>query len=109
MALDIVNQLPVNASDFFHRLTVNNSKEWFQEHREEYDNSILEPSRHFVMAMGERFIELSSGIVADPRVNRSLFRINRDTRFSKDKSPYKNHLGILFWEGERPKMENSGF
>ena len=51
------------------------------------------------------------GVVADPRTNGagSIFRIYRDTRFSKDKRPYKTYLGILFWQGRGKKMENPGF
>ncbi|MBW2277003.1 MAG: DUF2461 domain-containing protein, partial [Deltaproteobacteria bacterium] len=49
------------------------------------------------------------GIHADPRVDKSIFRIHRDVRFSKDKSPYKTHLAIFLWEGDRPKMECPGF
>jgi len=53
--------------------------------------------------------QLSPRIMAIPKVNQSLFRINRDTRFSHDKTPYKTNLGIWFWEGERKRMECSGF
>ena len=41
------------------------------------------------------------GIATEARVNGSIFRINRDTRFSKDKTPYKDHLDFWFWEGQR--------
>lgn len=61
------------------------------------------------MEMGDRLHPIAPGINADPRINRSLFRINRDTRFSRDKTPYKTHLGIWFWEGAGPRMERSGF
>lgn len=53
--------------------------------------------------------KISPDINAVSKINKSLFRINRDTRFSTDKSPYKTHMGIFFWEGQRPKMECSGF
>jgi uncharacterized protein (TIGR02453 family) len=66
-------------------------------------------ARDFVSEMGELLKRLSSGIIADPRTDKSIFRLYRDTRFSKDKSPYKTHLGIFFWEGNRPKMECPGF
>ena len=51
----------------------------------------------------------SPDIVADPRTDKSIFRIHRDIRFSKEKIPYKTHLGIYFWEGEAKKLENPGF
>lgn len=61
------------------------------------------------LAMGDKLKAISPGIHAIPKVNQSLFRLNRDTRFSKDKTPYKTNLGIWFWEGERKRMECSGF
>jgi len=42
-------------------------------------------------------------------VNKSLFKIHRDTRFSHDKTPFKTHMGILFWEGARKRMECSTY
>ena len=67
---------------FFKGLDRNNSKAWFEKHREEYDTHVLDPARAFVTDMGERLLELSPNIIAEPKVNRSLFRLNRDTRFS---------------------------
>lgn len=90
-------------------LKKNNCKEWFVAHRTDYDDYVMTPARAFVTAMGRRLQELSPNIIAVPKVNRSLFRINRDTRFSPDKSPYKSHVGIFFWEGIRPKMECPGY
>jgi len=59
--------------------------------------------------MGARLRRLSPDINAIPVVNQSLFRLNRDVRFSKDKSPYKTNLGIFFWEGPLKKMECPGY
>jgi len=53
--------------------------------------------------------EIAPRLRAIPKTNQSLFRINRDTRFSQDKRPYKTNIGILFWEGDRKRMECSGF
>lgn len=94
---------------FFKSLKENNNKPWFDQNREVYEDYVLGPAKSFVVAMGERVKELSPMINADPRTNKSLFRINRDTRFSKDKSPYKTHMGIIFWDGELPRMESSVF
>jgi len=95
--------------DFFQDLEKNNDKGWFEQNKEAFDRLVMSPARAFVSAMGERLRSISPAIVADPRVNKSIFRIYRDTRFSLDKSPYKTHLGIFFWEGRRRKMECSGF
>jgi uncharacterized protein (TIGR02453 family) len=94
---------------FFEELTQNNTKEWFEEHRSDYDQHVMEPAKGFVAAMGQKLHDLSDRINAIPKVNQSLFRINRDTRFSRDKRPYKTNLGIWFWEGTRKRMECSGF
>jgi uncharacterized protein (TIGR02453 family) len=100
---------PKAATRFLADLEKNNTKEWFEAHRKVYDEAIAEPSKAFVVAMGERLEKLAPQIHYEPRVNGSIFRINRDTRFSADKSPYKSSVGIFFWEGARPKMECSGF
>jgi uncharacterized protein (TIGR02453 family) len=94
---------------FFTALRKNNNKGWFDRNRETYDRYVMAPAKLFVTAMGERLRRIAPRIVAVPKVNKSIFRINRDTRFSLDPSPYKANLGILFWDGVRPKMESSGF
>ena len=100
---------PKETLAFFRGLTKNNDKQWFEKHRGDFDDQVIEPARAFVSAMGERLQKIAPGVVADPRVDKSIFRIHRDTRFSKDKSPYKTHLAMFFWEGDRPKMECPGF
>jgi uncharacterized protein (TIGR02453 family) len=97
--------------DFYAELALNNDRAWFEHQRERFRSVVLQPAADFVAAMAERLRLISPYIVADPRTNGSgsIFRIHRDTRFSKDKTPFKTYLGILFWEGSRPKMENSGF
>ena len=69
----------------------------------------MKPAQAFVVELGERLESIVPNIVADPRRDKSIFRIHRDTRFSNDKSPFKTHLAIFFWEGSRKKLENSGF
>jgi uncharacterized protein (TIGR02453 family) len=94
---------------FFEDLAAHNDRDWFAAHREVYEHFVLDPTRSFVMAMGERLRALSPGIQAIPQVNGSIFRINRDTRFSADKTPYKTNLGVFFWEGNGARMECPGF
>lgn len=96
--------------DFFRQLQKNNTKEWFDRNKGNYEKNVMAPARAFVETMGRRLQkEISADIVASPKVNQSIFRIYRDTRFSTDKTPYKTHLGIYFWEGRGKKLENSGF
>lgn len=94
---------------FFSDLKKNNTKKWFEAHKKDYETFVMQPARAFVMTMGERLRDQIPDIVAVPKINKSLFRINRDTRFSPDKSPYKTNIGIFFWEGNRPRMECPGF
>ncbi len=94
---------------FLSSLAKNNRKTWFEAHRTDFEKHVLAPGRAFTDAMGERLTAIAPGIIAEPRVNGSIFRIYRDIRFSKDKTPYKTHLGIFLWEGEGPKMECPGF
>ena len=100
---------PKEMITFFEDLKTNNSKDWFNENKKMYEDYVKRPSEEFVMARGEKLIRISPGIMAIPKVNQSLFRLNRDTRFSKDKTPYKTNLGIWFWAGKRKRMECSGF
>ena len=103
------NGFPEELITFFERLKNNNSKAWFDAHRQEYEDYVKQPSIEFVIAMGDKLKKIVPNINALPKVNQSLFRINRDTRFSKDKSPYKTNLGIWFWEGSQARMECPGF
>lgn len=104
-----MSNFPFDAIKFLSKLKRNNNKEWFETHREEFNNSVLEPAQEFVVVLGELLRTFAPGIIALPKIDKSIFRLHRDVRFSKDKSPYKTNLGILFWEGERKKMECSGF
>jgi len=98
---------PKECVTFFSELAENNNKPWFEKNKEDYENYVLAPAREFVVELGKRLRKISPKVNADPRPNKSLFRIHRDTRFSKDKTPYKTHLGIMLWEGSAPRMECS--
>lgn len=94
---------------FFSELSENNNKTWFTDHKPDFENYVMRPARDFVVAMGEKLKTVSPGVNADPRVNKSIFRIYRDIRFSKDKTPYKSNLGLWFWVGQGAKFENPGY
>jgi uncharacterized protein (TIGR02453 family) len=97
------------AVEFFGQLASHNSRAWFEEHKAFYEEQVLAPARSLVEDLGQALAKAAPGLHAEPKVNRSLFRIQRDTRFSADKTPYKTHLGIWLWEGEGPRMECPGF
>lgn len=94
---------------YFQNLKNNNSKEWFETNRNDYEKYVLHPSREFVIAMGQKLRRIAPEINAIPKINKSLFKINRDVRFSKDKSPYKTYMGIWLWDGNRKRMESPGY
>jgi uncharacterized protein (TIGR02453 family) len=91
------------ALGFLAELGKNNTCEWFHAHKHEYESLLLEPARDLVVALDEELREFAPDVNADPRVNGSIFRIARDTRFSKDKRPYKDHLDLWFWIGDRKR------
>jgi len=92
---------PPQTLEFLNQLGRNNNKIWFDAHRGDYERYWVEVGCDFVAAAGDPLRALRPNVVADPRINGSLFRINRDIRFSKDKTPYKDHLDVWFWEGQR--------
>jgi uncharacterized protein (TIGR02453 family) len=82
---------------FLRELRRNNDREWFAANKQRYERSVREPMLQFVADVGPALRKLSPNLVADPRpVGGSMFRIHRDVRFSRDKSPYKTHLGAHF-------------
>lgn len=108
MASDGFAGFPEGTIDFLRAIAANNTKSWFEAHREDYQRFYVEPAGQFVLAAGPVLRQFAPEIQAEPRVLGSIFRINRDTRFSKDKRPYKDHLDFWFWEGER-RAAVSGF
>ena len=82
---------------FLRDLKDNNTRSWFQEHKGDFEDHARGPAMEFIAACQPLLHKFSPHLVADPRkVGGSLFRIHRDVRFSKDKSPYKTNLGIHF-------------
>lgn len=100
---------PFNTISFLNKLAKNNNREWFLAHKEDYVKHFLEPAQIAVLKLGEFLQNLRPNIIAIPEVNKSIFRIQMDTRFSKNKVPYKTNLGLYFWEGYGKKLESSGF
>src|SRR5258708_14226244 len=79
---------------FLRGLARNNKKPWFEAHRADYETHIRAPMRALIEEMDVRFARFAPELTGDPK--RSMFRINRDIRFSKDKSPYKTHAACWF-------------
>lgn len=82
---------------FLEDLRKHNDRAWFAENKERYLDTVQEPALEFVRSFAPYVRKISPNFVADDRpVGGSLFRIYRDIRFSKDKTPYKTHVGIHF-------------
>jgi uncharacterized protein (TIGR02453 family) len=82
--------------DFLRKLKQNNNKVWFETHRQDYQQYVLEPMRYLVIGLGEFMLKIDPHFDITPAINRTISRIHRDTRFSRDKSPYKSTLWITF-------------
>ena len=83
--------------EFLSELADNNNREWFQDNKARYERDVRDALVQFVADFGEKLREISPHMVADPRLSGgSVFRIYRDVRFSKDKSPYKANAGVHF-------------
>lgn len=74
---------------FFIDLAANNNKEWFDANRKRYTSQVKQPFEHFVSELIKASAKLIPGVDPDPK--KAIFRINRDIRFSPDKTPYKLH------------------
>jgi uncharacterized protein (TIGR02453 family) len=108
--LETFRGFPDDTFRFLAELTMNNEKAWFEANRRRYEEFYLTPALAFIGALGPRLTSTLPGEVRyEARVNGSLFRINRDVRFSKDKTPYKNHIDMWFWQGERKGWETPGY
>ena len=83
--------------EFLSELAENNNREWFQDNKARYERDVRDALVQFVGDFGDRLHSISPHMVADPRLSGgSIFRIYRDVRFSKDKSPYKTNAGMHF-------------
>lgn len=83
--------------EFLTELKAQNTRSWFEANRKRYERDVKEPMLCFIADFGPRLRTVSARFSADPRpVGGSMFRIHRDIRFSKDKSPYKTNVGAHF-------------
>jgi len=82
------------ALKFFRQLATHNEKPWFEAHRQDYETEVRQPMSEMIEELNARFARFAPEMGGDPK--RSMFRIYRDTRFSKDKTPYKTHAACWF-------------
>lgn len=82
---------------FLKALAQNNDREWFEAHKQDYETLVRDPALDLISDMSDEMPSISRHFLAQPKkVGGSLMRVYRDTRFSKDKTPYKTNIGIQF-------------
>ena len=84
------------AIDFLIENKLQDNREWFKEHKERYNKVLLEPFIELVTQLAPDMLKIDSQLITDARVDRTLSRIYRDTRFSKDKSLYRDNMWLIF-------------
>jgi len=95
---------------FLSRLGENNNRDWFNDHKDEYEALVRQPALVFIRAMAPELARFASQFVADDRkLGGSLMRIHRDVRFSKNKLPYKTNIGIQFRHRQGRDVHAPGF
>lgn len=95
---------------FLKQLEKNNNREWFQDNKPRYESDVLAPALDFIDAMSGPLKKVSPHFKAIPkRMGGSLMRVYRDTRFSKDKTPYKTNVGIQFRHEQGKDVHAPGY
>jgi uncharacterized protein (TIGR02453 family) len=84
-----------DALRFLSELQANNNRDWFLPRKSEYERLLRQPMFELVEAVNADLAKHAPDYVTDP--TKAVYRIYRDTRFSKDKTPYKTHIAALFW------------
>ncbi|HEC29965.1 MAG TPA: DUF2461 domain-containing protein [Gammaproteobacteria bacterium] len=96
--------------DFLSELAANNNRDWFNEHKQLYEDTIRTPALALITDMADELPLVSPHFLALPKkVGGSLMRVYRDTRFGKDKTPYKTNIGIQFRHEAGKDVHAPGF
>lgn len=83
--------------DFLTQLAANNNRDWFESHKQQYEDTVRTPSLRFITDIADDLMAISPYFRAVPKkVDGSLMRVHRDTRYARDKRPYKTNIGIHF-------------
>ncbi|MCB0762455.1 MAG: DUF2461 domain-containing protein [Flavobacteriales bacterium] len=92
--------------DFFKQLGANNHRDWFQDNKKTYDKEVKQPFQVFVKDLIAEIAKVDTSLNLE--VKDAIFRINRDIRFSKDKTPYKTHMAAVISPGGRRDHSTPG-
>ncbi len=95
---------------FLRELKENNDREWFNRNKQRYEDHVLDVALSFIHSMHDPLLEFAPHFTAIPkRMGGSLMRVYRDTRFSKDKTPYKTNIGIQFRHEQAKDVHSPGY
>ena len=95
---------------FLDELTANNNREWFKENKARYEDLVLDVALRFIQSMHDPLADIAPHFTAIPqRMGGSLMRVYRDTRFSKNKQPYKTNVGIQFRHEQAKDVHSPGY
>ena len=87
--------------EFLFENRLHDSRTWFAEHKKEYQALVIQPMRQLVMDLSPTMLELDPQFITEPKVDKTIARIWRDTRYTKDPSLYRDHLWLIFKRGGR--------
>ena len=95
--------------DFLFENRLHDSRQWFEEHKEQYQRYVITPLKQLVEALTPAMLQIDGDFVTQPRVDKTISRIWRDTRYSKDKSFYRASMWIIFKRGKMHGTELPGY
>lgn len=99
----------IDTFNYLRALMINNDKDWFQENRNLYEQHLLGPFQNLVKDMGIMMRSIDPEFEIAPKIDKTISRIYRDVRFSKDKSPYRTSMWISFKRKTKTWKEEPGF
>lgn len=94
--------------DFLFENKLHDSKDWFTEHKQQYRELVFDPLHDLVETLAPQLLKIDDKLTVEPRVDRTICRIRRDTRFTHDKSIYRANMWIVFKRGKMHGTEVPG-
>lgn len=94
--------------DFLFENRLQDSRDWFLEHKEAYQTLLLEPMKDLVRSLTPIMLEIDGELTTEPRVDKTISRLRRDTRYSHDKSLYRDTMWLIFKRGKMHGAEVPG-
>src|SRR5206468_7953589 len=98
---------PAAGMDFLRELKENNDRDWFTPRKHIYEEQVRQPMLQLVSAVHAGVLRFAAGYVGEPK--KCVYRVYRDTRFAKDKTPYKTHIAASMWSNAIGKQGGAGF